>query len=86
MLSVLVFFSISFITVLLQLNLPLHRQTDGVLDIGFPMTYYSQFVVDSFLHTGWNMTSLLVDCLLTWLITVSIYGVRWKNKPEMKPN
>jgi hypothetical protein len=73
-LSVLIFFSISFITVLLQLNSPLHRQVDSSLDIGFPFTYYKQFLVDPpIANSGWNIYALLLDCFLTWAIVTGLY-------------
>jgi hypothetical protein len=73
-LSTLVFLSVSFLTVLLQINSPLHRQTNSEFNIGFPLTYYSQFMADdSIPNAGWNGNSLLLDILITWTITTGTY-------------
>jgi len=73
-LSVLMFFSISFLTVLLQINSPLHRQTNSNLDIGFPLTYYSQFIVEGDIaNSGWRVSNLIIDILLIWAITTGTY-------------
>jgi hypothetical protein len=79
LLSSLIFFSISFITVLFQVNSPLNRQIDSTLNIGYPFIYYYQFYIDLPIpNSGWNIKNLFIDCLLIWLIVFGIYF--WKTK------
>jgi hypothetical protein len=79
--SILVFFSISFFSVLLQLNSPINRQSNSNLDIGFPFIYYSQFIVDNPIpNSGWKLKFLLIDCLITWLVITGSYLILKKNK------
>lgn len=73
-LSVLIFFSISFVTVLFQISSPIHRQTNGHLDIGFPFIYYSQFMVDGpEPNSGWDGNNLILDILLIWIVATGVY-------------
>ena len=75
------FFSISFLTVLIQINSPIHRQSDDALHIGFPFTYYSQFTVDGIIpNSGWLGKHLLLDIFLTWLVTIAIYFLATRRK------
>lgn len=78
-LSILIFFSISFISVLASILIPIN-QTVGytILKIGLPWTYYEQFMVGNQLHHGWKLDKLILDCVLTWLIVNGLYY--WKNK------
>jgi hypothetical protein len=76
-LSILVFFSVSFITILTQLN-PIHYyQTSESykLDIGFPFKYYGQFWLSgsNIPNSSWNINNLFYDCLLTWIVVVGLY-------------
>ena len=45
------------------------------LDIGFPFIYYKQFQLggSDFLNSSWNGWNLIIDCLLTWCVTVGLY-------------
>jgi len=57
LLSILVFFSISFITVIDDLNIPPLGFVDNpcTIKIGFPFTYYHQFLVESPIpNSGWT--------------------------------
>ncbi|MDI1256781.1 MAG: hypothetical protein PSV16_11850 [Flavobacterium sp.] len=82
-LSVLCFFSISFMTLLLQIN-PLHYYKNDEtykLDIGFPLVYYNQFFVDSgFPNSGWNLRNLFFDFMITWLLVMGLWYVFYKRK------
>jgi hypothetical protein len=72
LLSILIFFSISFLTVLFQINSPLNR-IEGTyeLKIGFPFEYYHEFMVDCLIpNSGWNTRNLILNCGLTWGITM----------------
>lgn len=75
--SILIFFSISFTTILLQIN-PLHYYEENEmykLDIGFPFTYYYQFLLSgsNSPNCGWILDKLIIDCLLTWIVVVGFY-------------
>ena len=81
LLSILIFFSVSFITVLSQLNSPLNQPLDSSMSIGFPFNYYHQFMVSPpTFNSSWNPTNLLLDCFITWLLVVGIYIFFTKNK------
>lgn len=81
-LSVLVFFSISFVTVLTQLNSPFHRISDYYeLKIGFPFEYYHEFMVDCPIpNSGWNINNLILDCFFSWILVTGLYLVIKRNK------
>ena len=72
LLSILIFFSISFLTVLFQINSPLNRiEGNYELIIGFPFEYYHEFMVDCPIpNSGWNTKNLILNCGLTWGITM----------------
>lgn len=76
-LSVLVFLSISFVTVLIQIN-PIHYYANGEpyrLDIGYPFRFYEQFFLrgSEIPNSGWYIDNLLYDCVLTWLFITGLY-------------
>lgn len=82
LLSILVFFSISFITVLIQIN-PLHYYKIGErykLNIGFPFKYYEQFWVrgSDIPNSGWIIENLFYNCVITWIIVTAIFYVSVK--------
>jgi len=73
LLSILVFFSVSFIMILPQLN-PLSDTYGFNIKIGFPFVYYYQFWVGhDFLNWEWKIRNLILDCLITWLAVTGIY-------------
>jgi hypothetical protein len=75
-LSILTFLSLSFITVLLQLNSPIHRQIDCSLNIGFPYIYYKQYIIDLPIpNSAWAFDNLIIDIILTWIIITSLYFI-----------
>ncbi len=82
-LSILIFFSISFLTILFQINSP-QKRTEGFyeLSIGFPYEYYHEFMLNCPIpNSGWNGECLIIDCLLTWGITMLLLIiVERKNK------
>lgn len=84
-LSILTFFSISFITVLFQINSPLNRLTDYYeLKIGYPLTYYHEFMVDCPIpNSGWKVNNLFWDCLITWLLVTGMCVI-WKITKEKR--
>ncbi len=71
LLSILIFFSISFL-MLLYIISPLTIGEANRFEIGFPFIYYKQFQMDSYLATSWNAKKLLADCFLTWLTTIVV--------------
>lgn len=77
LLSILIFFSISFLTILPQLNSPINRVEEMIeLEIGFPWIYYYQFTVDCpNIQSGWKGGHLLLDAGLTWIITIMLIVV-----------
>ena len=79
-LSILIFFSISFLFVLYRIS-PITMGNTYQLKIGFPLNYYEQFQVSGsdFLNSSWKVGNLIIDCFLTWIITIGIY-VKIKNK------
>lgn len=76
-LSILVFCSISFITVLLCISPAHYYQKDELYNfrIGFPFTYYRQFLMpgSAYPNFNWNVSLLLADCMLTWLIVTPLF-------------
>jgi len=76
-LSILVFFSVSFLPFLYRIS-PLTIGEDfDPLDIGFPLTYYSQFKMrgNDFFNSGWNINHLFFDCLIYWIVICGGYVV-----------
>jgi hypothetical protein len=80
--SVLVFLSISFLTVFNHLTSPINR-TVGYksLEIGFPFKYYEEFMIDCpNPNYGWNLNNLILDIILTLIIVSGImYIINKKN-------
>ena len=80
-LSVLIFFSISFMTVLLQINSPIHRYENLEHKIGFPLVYYHEFMVDCPIpNSSWNIVHLIVDIVITWFIVTGLYYLLKRRK------
>lgn len=80
-LSILVFFSISFLTVLTQIN-PFHYYKNEEiyqLNIGFPLIYYHQFWLSGskIPNSGWTVNYLFYDSILTWIIVAGAY-ITWQ--------
>lgn len=84
-LSGLVFFSSSFITVLMLLNSPLHRQEGFEVKIGFPFTYYQEFMVDCPIpNSAWDIKNLTLDILITWIVVTGItFWIRNKKNKQI---
>jgi len=81
--SILLFFSVSFVDILLQLSSPLHRYHDLFHHrFGFPFVFYEEFLGDGFIHAGWRGHNLLLDIGIYWsfgmLLTTGI--LHYKNK------
>ena len=77
LLSILVFFSISFITFLDNIG-PLHyygRNEAYHLEIGFPFTYYYEFFLSGGItpNSGWNINHLFYNCLISWIVVTGLY-------------
>lgn len=73
-LSILIFFSISFVMVLYRIS-PITMENTYQLEIGFPFIYYEQFQVNGndFLNSSWNGWNLIIDCLIIWFVTIGLY-------------
>jgi len=87
MLSIITFFSVSFLTILLQIS-PLSHYTDKSrfrLEIGFPFVYYEQFWLrgNDFPNTGWLRSSLIYDIFLTWISVIALYLIMQHLKYRM---
>lgn len=80
-LSIMVFFSISFLFVLYQIS-PMTMGNTYNLEIGFPYRYYEQFQLrgNPFVNSGWNLKNLFWDCLITWVIVCFPYVILKKRK------
>ncbi len=80
--SMLVFFSTSFLTVINHLISPINK-TIGYksLEIGFPFKYYEEFMIDCpNPNYGWNLSNLILDIILTLIIVSGItYIMNKKN-------
>ena len=74
LLSMLVFFSISFMYVLYRIT-PVTIGDTYSMQIGFPFKYYEQFQVSGsdFLNSGWMINNLILDCVITWVAVCGIY-------------
>lgn len=80
-LSILIFLSTSFISVFLQLNTPLNRQIDSNLNIGFPLIYYNQFLVDLPIpNSSWNLKNLFFDFIFVYVIILGFSLMKFKHQ------
>jgi len=80
LLAIILFFAISFVTVIFQINSPIHRQDlQNKFEIGFPLKYYYEFWVEKPIpNSGWNLRNLAIDFILVWII--SFFGFRLLKK------
>ena len=46
---------------------------DNNLAIGFPLPYYSQFVIDKVPNSGWSVENLILDIAIIWILATGIY-------------
>jgi len=76
LLSALIFSSVSFINIIVQLS-PFHYYRNNEtpeLRIGFPWKFYYQFFLSPCDYNyGWNPIYWFYDCILTWTITMILY-------------
>ncbi len=77
-LSILTFFSISFIQFLIQIPPLKEFRTD--LKIGFPFNYYYELYLRGVFNHGWNPLNLLLDCFIIWLIITGLTLIIKRNK------
>ncbi|MBL7954777.1 MAG: hypothetical protein JNJ91_07035 [Flavobacteriales bacterium] len=78
LLSILVFFAVSFLSILGQIAGPLNGHTPRVrLEVGWPFTFYQEFWVNGSesMNCGWHMRNLLFGCVLTWAVVTGTYLV-----------
>lgn len=76
LLSILVFFSISFLTYLADIDTFNPAASNELnVDIGFPFTYYAEsFRGQSQIPVTWaNSALLLADCAITWIVVALPY-------------
>ena len=70
--SILIFFSISFLTLIFDLFL-FTKDYCGKFQLGFPFEYYYQFPVDGNLNHGSSVENLFIHCFITWTVVTGIY-------------
>jgi hypothetical protein len=83
-LSVLVFLSFSFLSVLSCIK-PLHNDRPGELSgmqIGVPFTYYQQFYMkgQDMPNYGWSVPYLIYDYFLTMILVAGLYWLKHRKK------
>jgi hypothetical protein len=85
LLSLGLFFSISFTSILLQLH-PFHERESNTLFIGFPFTYYEEFQLGGHdgPNFGWYFPSLFYNALFCWLFSLGIYVLVVKNYKRIR--
>jgi hypothetical protein len=83
-LSILVFFSISFMFVLYRIG-SFAPGNNYDLSIGFPLEYYGQTQLkgNNYLNSGWDLNHLFWDCFITWVVVCGLY-ILIKNKRKTK--
>lgn len=84
--SILIFFSISFLTILHFLIRPIDKILGyRSLEIGFPLKYYEQFRIGCNTHHGWYLDNLLVDMIITVLgVSLIVYMRNRRYQRNMK--
>ena len=84
LLSILIFFSTSFLTVLFQINSPLNRMKENYeLKIGFPFEYYREFWIDCKIpNSNWNINNLILNFAIFWILTIIIMKIIKKTKAQ----
>ncbi|MCO4293922.1 hypothetical protein NF867_13740 [Solitalea sp. MAHUQ-68] len=70
-LSILIFFSVSFVDFLTQL--PPIKAYRADLRIGKPFNYFYEFYPRGGFNHGWNIANLILDSLITWIIVTGFY-------------
>jgi hypothetical protein len=74
--SFIAFCVVSYISIMNSLlNSAGNLSKQPVANLGFPFKYYYQFWLsgsDS-PNCGWNFTYFIYDCLIIWIITISVY-------------
>ena len=90
-LSILVFFSISFLDLLYDIDTfsPYAERNAFRFDFGVPFTYYSEefIYLNELPSTKSNPLNLLMDCVITWLLVALpyiIYKVRKRMPKETR--
>ena len=67
--SILVFFSTSFLSVLFQIP-PINTDPTSRLDIGFPFKFYNQFTLSDGIRHGWTFKHLVLDIIIALASTL----------------
>ncbi|WP_157601026.1 hypothetical protein [Persicobacter sp. CCB-QB2] len=74
--SFMLFFSISFMTVIPQLHSFLFRPDRIQFKIGFPLVYYQEMLVDCpDFNYHWSLANLLLDFGIGMLLVMSGYAI-----------
>jgi len=83
-LSILFFFSISFVDFLFQV--PPFKEERFDLRIGFPFNYFHESYPRGGFNHGWNLINLVLDSFIIWLITLTFFMVFKQRKVKEKAN
>lgn len=76
LLSILVFFAVSFVSILGQIAGPLNGHTPRTrLDVGWPFTFYQEFWINGSdsMNCGWDVKNLVIASALTWAVVTGAY-------------
>ncbi len=75
LLSMLVFFTLSFFSVIYSIKHPENYVEVAEMHIGFPFSYYYQFWLSGSDGPNWggNYLNLLLDCFICWTVVTGIY-------------
>ncbi len=71
-LSMLVFFTLTFFSVIYSIK---HPEFHGEMHFGFPFKFYHQFWLsgNDYPNFGGNFLNLLFDCLICWVVVTGIF-------------
>src|SRR5262245_1301246 len=78
LLSILVFFAVSFLSILGQIAGPMNGHAPRIrLDVGWPFKFYEEFWLSgsTSANCGWDIKNLLLGCALTWVLVTSAYFI-----------
>ncbi len=76
--SILLFFSVSFLDFLSQI--PPFKEERSDLKLGMPFTFFHElYLRDGFNHS-WNLLNLINDCAIVWFGVMISYVIRSSSK------
>lgn len=80
--SIILFFVISFLSILPQIHPLTHVGERHIFEIGFPFVYYFEWIDKTHFLVGWKQKGLFLDCMLVWsfVLFVSLTYRLYKRK------